>query len=93
MKTLTLTIAQFLLLRKVQERVGFESDKINDYLVENNEKENLPELILNEDETIDMVESLGVFQGEEEEMTMAEMWIEELYPEAIIEESEVEKTE
>lgn len=86
MKELTLTIAQFLFLRKVQERISFDSDVINDYLIENNEKENLPTLVLKEDDVIDLVESLAVFDGDEDEMDMAEKITKQLYPEEVEEE-------
>lgn len=80
MKKIMVTVALLALLTKVKNEVGFNSEKINDFIDENEGKEgfNEEELELDENDLNDLVDSLERFNGDTEDNTAAEEWLNEL---------------
>ena len=86
MEKLTLTVAQFAILLKVQEQIGFAYENVDAFIKENNGKEKLPELEIDELEHVDMIESIEDFEASLEEGAEKEevkKWLEELTAESV----------
>jgi hypothetical protein len=89
MKKLTFTGVQFALLLKVQEQISFMYNNIDDYIEANKDKEEFPDLEIDEEEYADFIDSLQQFEAsleEGEEKTEVTKWLEALTAEPVAEE-------